>query len=114
MEIGGPTSHTAILAKALEIPAVIGLGALLNYVDHQTIAIVDGYEGIVTINPTSAEIKRARSRRRRRMAQEKNLEKLRDLPAETLDGYRVELSANLELPDEIAHVLDHGAAGIGL
>ncbi len=113
-EIGGPTSHTAILAKGLEIPAVVGVGTLLPHVTANTTAIVDGYEGTVTLNPAPAELKKARNRHRRRMIEERNLEKLKTLPAETLDGYRVELSANLELPDEIPHILAHGADGIGL
>jgi len=114
MEIGGPTSHTAILAKGLEIPAVVGLGALLHHVDGPTMAIVDGYEGFVVVNPTADDIRSAKARRRRHQVKERSLQKLRRLPAETIDGYRVELSANLEFPEEIPHVLDHGAAGVGL
>ncbi|MBI3737282.1 phosphoenolpyruvate--protein phosphotransferase [Candidatus Sumerlaeota bacterium] len=114
MEIGGPTSHTAILAKGLEIPAVVGLGPVLEHVGPETTAIVDGYEGTVIVHPTAEEIRRARDRRRRHLAQERTLNKLATLPAETLDGYRVELSANLELPDEIPHAVAHGADGVGL
>lgn len=114
MEIGGPTSHTAILAKGLEIPAVVGLGALLHHVDGSTMAIVDGYEGRVIVNPTADEIRQAKARRRRHQTKERSLQKLRKLPAETIDGYRVELSANLEFPDELPHVIEHGAAGVGL
>lgn len=113
-EIGGPTSHTAILAKGLEIPAVVGLGPILCHIGPNATAIVDGYEGTVTINPTEAEIRRAKNRRRRYMVRERDYRKLRDLPAETIDGYRVELSANIELPSEIPHVIDNGANGIGL
>lgn len=113
-ELGGPTSHTAILAKALEIPAVVGLGQFIQDVQSNTLVIIDGYEGTLTINPTSREIARARARRRRRLAEERNLLKLKDLPAETIDGYRLELSANIELPIEIPHVIAHGGEGIGL
>lgn len=113
-EMGGATSHTAILAKGLEIPAVVGLGPFLDRVPHGAMAIVDGYEGTLILDPAPAELARARARRRRRQIQERDLQKLKDLPAETIDGYRVELSANLDLPEEAPHVLAHGANGIGL
>lgn len=113
-ELGGPTSHTAILAKALEIPAVVGIGPFLRDVPPGCTVIIDGYEGTVTLNPTSREIARARQRHRRHLAHERELRKLRDLPAETIDGYRVELCANIELPIEVSHVLAHGAEGVGL
>lgn len=113
-ELGGPTSHSAILAKALEIPAVVGLGPFIQNVQTGMLAILDGTEGSLTVNPTSREVTRSRSRRRRYLIHERDLQKLRNLPAETIDGYRVELSANVELPIEIPHVLAHGAEGIGL
>lgn len=113
-EIGGPTSHTAILAKALEIPAVLGLGSLMKHATPGARAIVDGYEGTVILNPTEIEINQAKNRRRRYLIREKDYKKLSSLPAETIDGYRVELSANIEFPSEIPHLLSHGAQGIGL
>jgi len=113
-ELGGPTSHSAILAKALEIPAIVGLGPFLNEITNDSLAIIDGYEGTMTLEPSAREVARARARRRRHLVHERDLQKLRLLPAETLDGYRVELSANVELPIEIPHVLAHGAEGVGL
>jgi phosphotransferase system enzyme I (PtsI) len=113
-ELGGPTSHTAILAKALEIPAVIGVGPFIQSIPPGAMAVIDGYEGTLTINPSAREVARARARRRRHLIHERDLQKLRYLPAETIDGYRVELSANVELPIEIPHVLSHGAEGVGL
>jgi phosphotransferase system enzyme I (PtsI) len=113
-ELGGPTSHTAILAKALEIPAVVGIGPFLREVPADATVILDGYEGTLTLAPTSREIARAKQRLRRHMAHDHELTKLRDLPAETLDGFRIELMANIELPIEIPHVMAHGAEGIGL
>ncbi|HOE96027.1 MAG TPA: phosphoenolpyruvate--protein phosphotransferase [Candidatus Sumerlaeota bacterium] len=113
-ELGGPTSHTAILAKALEIPAVVGLGPFLAGLKTGTQTIIDGYEGTITIDPSPREIARARQRRKKHLVHERYLQKLKHLPAETIDGYRVDLAANVELPIEIPHVLAHGAEGIGL
>jgi phosphotransferase system enzyme I (PtsI) len=113
-ELGGPTSHTAILAKALEIPAVVGIGPFIGDVQAGDTIVLDGYEGTVTINPNAREVARARQRHRRHLVHERELKKLRDLPAETLDGYRVELMANIELPIEAPHVFTHGAEGVGL
>lgn len=113
-EIGGPTSHTAILAKAMEIPAVVGLGPIIRRIPPGGQVIVDGYNGEVIIGPTESEVKQARNRRRRHQTRERDLRKLRNLPAETIDGYRVELSANIEFPGEIPSVIEHGAKGIGL
>ena len=113
-ELGGPTSHTAILAKALEIPAVVGLGPFLDKVSPGITVILDGSAGTLLTEPDTREIARARNRRRRLLVQDRDLQKLKDLPAETIDGYRIELSANVELPIEIPHVLAHGADGVGL
>ncbi len=113
-ELGGPTSHTAILAKALEIPAIVGVGPFIERIPNNATVIIDGYEGTLTINPSPREVARARARRRRHLVHERDLQKLRYLPAETIDGYRVELAANVELPIEIPHVLSHGAEGVGL
>lgn len=113
-DIGGPTSHTAILAKALEIPAVVGLGNVMKLVRPGAPVLVDGYEGTVTLFPTEEEIKKARSRRRRHLTRERDFKKLKELPAETIDGYRIELSANIEFPAEVDHVVANGADGIGL
>jgi phosphotransferase system enzyme I (PtsI) len=90
------------------------LGSFIHSVQDNDLVIIDGYEGTVTINPSSREIARARAKKRRHMVHERDLKKLRNLPAETMDGYRVELSANIELDIEIPHVLAHGAEGIGL
>lgn len=113
-DIGGPTSHTAILAKALEIPAVVGLGSVMRLVTPGARVLIDGYEGTVTIHPTEEDLKKARNRKRRYLTRERDFKRLKSLPAETIDGYRVELSANIEFPSEVPHVLGSGANGIGL
>lgn len=113
-EIGGPTSHTAILAKALEIPAVVGLGSAIPHLSPGATVIIDGYTGDVTINPTKDEIADARRRRKRSLSRVRDFRKLKSLPAETIDRYRVQLCANIEFPSEIDHVIENGADGVGL
>ena len=113
-EIGGPTSHTAIMAKALEIPAVVGVGEIINEIETGDDIIVDGIEGHVIINPETEDIEKYRRLKAKVEEQEINLSAICQLPAETLDSYSVELSANIEIPDEIEHVKSQGADGIGL
>ncbi len=113
-DVGGKTSHTAIMARALEIPAVIGLKDITARVDQSDQLIVDGTNGIVIINPDEETLNRYRQEEVEIKVFEKKLEELKDLPAETLDGHRVELVANLEIPEEMPSLLAHGAAGIGL
>jgi phosphotransferase system enzyme I (PtsI) len=113
-DVGGPVSHTALLAKALEIPAVVGLTSIASEVTPGTPLIVDGVEGLVIANPTAEEIEAYRKQRHKFRARESSLSRLKSLPAETRDGYLVDISANIELPEEVDHVIDHGASGIGL
>ena len=113
-EIGGPTSHTAILAKALEIAAVVGLGSAIPHLSSGATVIIDGYTGEVTIHPTKEEISDARRRRKRALSRTRDFRKLKALPGETIDKYRVQLCANIEFPSEIDHVIENGADGIGL
>jgi len=112
--IGGRTSHTAILAQGLEIPAVVGLKDITNHVKTGDLLIVDGNEGLIIINPTMTTLENYRKVREIQLAETRELEKLRDLPAQTLDGRRVVLAANIEAPEEIKTALGHGAEGIGL
>lgn len=113
-DIGGRTSHTAIMAKSLEIPAVVGLEAITSNVKEGSDIIVDGNRGIVIINPTNETIKKYQLDRKRFDRFEKHLVKLKNLPARTPDGKEIELAANIELPDDVPGVLAHGAKGIGL
>ncbi|MFH1824684.1 MAG: phosphoenolpyruvate--protein phosphotransferase [Candidatus Firestonebacteria bacterium] len=114
IDMGGKTSHTAIIARALEIPAVVGLGSISNNVNTDETVIVDGLEGIVIISPSSEDLKKYTEKREKLLQIDMELTKLRDLPAETLDGYKIELSANIEMQDEVKLILRHGAKGIGL
>jgi phosphoenolpyruvate-protein phosphotransferase (PTS system enzyme I) len=111
---GGPGSHAAILARSLKIPAVPGLGNVSRRVVGGDFLIMDGYSGDVIINPTDEHIKEYEQKRERLLAFENRLADLKDLPAETIDGHKVELSANIELPDEIEYVVVQGAQGVGL
>ncbi len=113
-DIGAKTSHTAIMARALEIPAVVGLGMISRQVRPGDTLIIDGSHGIVVINPDEATIKKYRREKKKFEAFVKTLDELKDLPAQTLDGHKIELAANIELPAEIPSVLAHGAEGVGL
>lgn len=113
-ETGGPTSHTAIMARALEIPAVVGTGEFGAEAPEGATVIVDGDRGVVVLQPDEETIAGYRSRQAERAAERQRLAGLRDLPAVTTDGRRVELAANLGHPREAARALEQGAAGVGL
>jgi phosphotransferase system enzyme I (PtsI) len=113
-DIGGRTSHTAILAQGLEIPAVVGLKETTVHVQQGDLVIIDGNEGLVIINPSMAALENYRKAREIQLAEIRDLEKLRDLAAQTLDGHRVVLASNIETPEEIKTAISHGAEGIGL
>ncbi|MEA2063871.1 MAG: phosphoenolpyruvate-utilizing N-terminal domain-containing protein, partial [Gemmatimonadota bacterium] len=113
-DVGGTTSHTAILCRSLEIPSVVGLGDISNRVQNGDEIIVDGFTGRVVINPRPATVEEYYSKGRQFKDLETRLAGLRDLPANTIDGRFIELSANIEFPEEVASVLSHGAKGVGL
>ena len=113
-DIGGRTSHTAIMAKSLEIPAVVGAAVATKRIPQGTFVIVDGTRGEVIIDPDPETVKRYELEQRRYQEANRQLLQLKDLPAETLDHHRVVLSANIELPEEVPSVIAHGANGIGL
>ena len=108
-EAGGRASHTAIMAGALEIPAVVGLGKFLNDISGGDLVIVDGHHGIVIIDPDADTLARYESSRKDFRRFEDRLEELRDLPATTKDGVAVSLLGNIEFPQEAVHCLDRGA-----
>jgi phosphoenolpyruvate-protein phosphotransferase (PTS system enzyme I) len=111
---GGRTSHTAIVARAHELPAVVALEDVTSVVGNDDLVIVDGTRGMVIVNPSPQTVAHYRGRARREAALGEALLENRDMPAETLDGVRVELLANLDFADEITAALNHGAAGVGL
>jgi phosphotransferase system enzyme I (PtsI) len=113
-EVGGRTSHTSIIAKSLFIPAVIGVPRLTKSVDNDELVIVDGYEGTIVVNPTTAMIAEYESRVSRHEEAEKKLLENRALAAVTRDNHRVSLQANVELVEEVADAVKFGAEGIGL
>jgi len=113
-DMGGKTSHTAIMARSLEIPAVVGSETATHHINTGDTLIVDGLTGVVVVNPSPEIIQEYKERQRARQKMERELFQYRDLPAETLDGYRVKVLANIELVEEIPSVLQHGAEGIGL
>ncbi len=113
-ETGGPGGHTAIVAKGLELPAVVGIGPFLDSVGAADRVIVDGDRGRVIINPDEQTLASYEHRLQQRESLSARLAELRDLPAETADGVRIRLNANIEFPHETASCLQRGADGIGL
>jgi phosphoenolpyruvate-protein phosphotransferase (PTS system enzyme I) len=113
-EIGGPGSHTAIVAEALEIPAVVGTGPFLAEVSGGEMVIIDGDKGLVILQPDEETLARYRHEAEEQRSMAAKLEPLRDLPAETLDGLRVQILGNIEFPYEVDHCIDRGADGVGL
>jgi phosphotransferase system enzyme I (PtsI) len=113
-EIGGPGSHTAIVAEALGIPAVVGIGPFLADVSGGEYAIIDGFQGLVILHPDEETLARYRHEVVQHRSLAAKLEKLRDLPAETADGTRIQLLGNIEFPYEVEQCQKRGANGIGL
>ncbi|TFG84693.1 MAG: phosphoenolpyruvate--protein phosphotransferase [Spirochaetales bacterium] len=111
---GGKTSHTAILARAFEIPAVLGLGGATRTVKNDEIVIVDGNGGDVLFEPDGDTLARYKRVQARAIVREHGLASLASLAASTTDGKEVILKANIEVPEETDSVLRHGASGVGL
>ncbi len=113
-DAGGSTSHTAILAHALGIPAIVGLEDLTAEVNTGDTVIIDGHHGVVIIDPDAAKLMGYRQQLRRMAEFENRLGKMAHLPAQTKDGTAISILANIEFPSEIASAIDKGASGIGL
>jgi phosphotransferase system enzyme I (PtsI) len=113
-DIGGKTSHTAIMAKSLEIPAVVGVGEVTAKIKADDLLIVDGNMGIVIVNPDEETLRIYRQEGERLKGIAERFLAVKDLPAVTADGQTVEINANIEFPEEVPSVKLHGAQGIGL
>ncbi|MDR1410610.1 MAG: phosphoenolpyruvate--protein phosphotransferase [Spirochaetaceae bacterium] len=114
MDMGSRTSHTAILAQAFGIPAVLGLSNASKEIQSGDVLVADGLNGEVLVGPGEKEIAKYRKAIENYQKKAQELLSGRDLPAETLDGYRVTLKANIEFPEEAERALGYGAEGIGL
>ncbi|MGB9907331.1 MAG: phosphoenolpyruvate--protein phosphotransferase [Candidatus Saccharicenans sp.] len=114
LDMGGQTSHTAILARSLGIPAVVGLHDISLQVKNGDFIIVDGTDGEVIVNPTPAVRREFQSKQERYEAYQRELKKIARLKPETLDGIRFRPLANIELPEEVEAAFAYGAEGIGL
>ncbi len=113
-EIGGADGHTAILARGLGLPAVLGVSDLLDSVNQGDMVIVDGQAGVVLVRPDRGTIGEYRRQRTALQRKRRALARLTDLPSETRDGVAVHLQANIELPIEAEQAIGLGAEGIGL
>jgi len=113
-DMGSATSHTAIMAKALGIPAVVGLGDISGSLSTGDLVLIDGTEGVVILNPSEATLRKYNKLARQRKSIHVGLTQLRNEPAETRDGHRIVLSANLEWVEEAGDVKKFGAEGVGL
>ncbi len=113
-EEGTRTSHAAILAHSLGIPTVMGVSGALAKIPEGTLVLIDGQAGVITVDPSPAELEEAKVQISRRHRLEFQLESVVDLPAETPDGARVSMMGNVDLPDEIESAMRSGAEGVGL
>ena len=113
-DVGSHTSHTAIVARSMNLPAVVGLHNLSQYVHDGQQAILDGYSGTLIVEPSEQTLFIYGQLEVKRHSVQERLDTLHDLPAQTLDGHRMILSGNIELPGDVPTVLAAGAEGIGL
>jgi phosphotransferase system enzyme I (PtsI) len=113
-EIGGPGGHTAIVAEALEIPAVVGTGAFLSNVTGGDVVIIDGESGQVIVQPDDETLERYRQQAENERTLASHLATLAELPGQTLDGVTIQLMANIEFPREAEASASHACDGIGL
>ena len=112
--LGGAESHTAIMARSLGLPAVLGVAGLVGGVRPGDVLVVDGDNGVVILDPSAETLAACKTRGEARLRERRDLARLRTLPAITRDGVEIVLQANIELPQEIDKALHAGAAGIGL
>jgi len=113
-EVGGPGSHTAIVAEGMGIPAVVGVGAFLTDVSGGDTVVIDGDQGQIVLRPDEETLAHYRHEVEEQRSLATKLESLKELPAETLDGERIQLLGNIEFPHEVEQCKNRGADGIGL
>lgn len=113
-DVGGKTSHTAIVARSMDIPAVVGAREASRLIRQDDWLIIDGDAGVVLVNPSPIVLEEYRFRQRQSELERARLDRLRHRPSVTLDGQAVELLANIELPADATAALDAGAVGVGL
>ncbi len=113
-DVGGRTSHTAIVARSMDIPAVVGARSASQLVRHDDWVIIDGDSGVVIVDPSAIILAEYGFKQRQGELERTRLARLRHTPAVTLDGLKIELLANIEMPDDAAAALTAGAVGVGL
>ncbi len=113
-DLGGKTAHSAILARAIEIPAVVGLETATASIKSGDSLIIDGATGTIVVNPDDATFREYLQRKQYYEYCERELAKLKDLPAETVDGHRIALKGNVEFVEEVPSLVGHGGEGVGL
>ncbi|MCC6610847.1 MAG: phosphoenolpyruvate--protein phosphotransferase [Burkholderiales bacterium] len=113
-DLGGVTSHTAIVARSLGLPAIVGLHHARQLIRENELVIVDGAEGVLIVNPDERVLAEYRLKQSALQIERQKLRRLITAPASTLDGTPIELQANIELPDDVGAALDAGASGVGL
>jgi len=112
--VGGRTSHSAIMARSLEIPAVVGINGLLDSVKHGDMIVLDALEGVVIVNPSEAEIKHYKIKANNFSDLKASLKILKDADSVSTDGHHVELVGNIGTPNDVDSVLNNGGEGVGL
>jgi phosphotransferase system enzyme I (PtsI) len=113
-DVGGVTSHTAIVARSLNIPALVGLHSARNMIRESDILIVDGIQGVLVVDPDPLVLAEYKLRQTQHGLERQKLKRLKSTPSATLDGTPIELFANIELPQDMPDVKEFGAQGIGL
>ena len=113
-DVGGRTSHTAIVARSLDIPAVVGARGASHWVQQDDWVIIDGDQGVLIVDPSAIILAEYGFKQRHAQLERERLSRLRHTPALSLDGQRVELLANIELPEDTAQAVAVGAVGVGL
>ena len=113
-ELGGKTSHSAILARALEIPAVVAVSNVMDKIAEGDSVVLDGGEGIVIVNPTDEEMSAYTAKRDKFLQEKKELERFKGVPTVTKDGVHIELVANIGKPEDLDKVLEYDGEGVGL